>query len=60
MVLGTGEVLVSILGATDNVKIGIDGGPDLGYLVGSLEGSNFVIPNGALLGDNIEESICGA
>ena len=40
MVLGTGELLVSTLGAANNIKIGLDDGTDLGSLVGSLEGSN--------------------
>ena len=60
MLLGTGEVLVSTLGAANNVKICLDDGTELGFLVGSLEGSNAVIPEGALLGDKIEEASCGA
>ena len=32
----------------------------MGSLVGSLEGSNVGIPNGALPGDKIEEASCGA
>ena len=60
MVLGTGEVLGSTLGAANNVKIGLDDRTELGYLVGSLEGSNFGIPKGAFLGDQIEEARCGA
>ena len=60
MVLGTGEVLGSTLGAANNVKIGLDDGNELGSLVGSLGGSNAVIPEGAFLGDKIEEASCGA
>ena len=60
MVLGTGEVLCSTLGAAKNVKIGIDDGTELGSLVGSLEGSNIGIPKGAFLGNQIEEASCGA
>ena len=36
MVLGTGELLRSTLGATNNVKIGNDAGTELGSLVDSL------------------------
>ena len=60
MVLGTGEVLGSTLGATNNIKIGLDHGTEMFSLVGSLEGSNVGIPKGALLGDQIEEAICEA
>ena len=59
MLLGTGEVIGSTLGAGNNVKIGLDDGTDLGYLVGSLEGYNFGIPKGAFLGYQIEEASCG-
>ena len=44
MVLVTGGVLGSTLGAADNVKIGIDDGTEMVSLVGSLEGSNVGIP----------------
>ena len=60
MVLGTGEVLGSTIGAANNVKIGIDDGTDMGSLVGSLGGSNVGITNGVFLGNQIEEAICGA
>ena len=60
VVLDTGEVLGSTLGAADNVKIGLDNGSELGSLVGSLEVSNVGIPKGLLFGDKIEEARCGA
>ena len=60
MVLGNGEVLGSTLGDANHVKIGIDDGTEIGFLVGSLEGSNVGIPKFAFLGDQIEEAICGA
>ena len=60
MVLVTGEVLGSTLGASNNVKIGLDDETDLGFLVGSPEGSNAGIPKGAFLGDKTEEARCGA
>ena len=60
MLLGTGEVLVSTLGAANNVKICLDDGTELGFPIGSLEGSNIGIPKGAFLGNQIEEASCGA
>ena len=36
MVLVTGEVLGSTIGAANNVKIGLDDGTELGSLVGSF------------------------
>ena len=59
MVIGTGEVLGSTLGAANNVKIGLDNRTELVSLVGSLEGYNVGIPKGSFLGDQIEEAICG-
>ena len=59
IVLVTGEVLESTLGAAKNVKIGLDDGTELGSLVGSLEGSKVGIPKVAFLGDQIEEASCG-
>ena len=60
MVLVTGEVLGSTIGAAKNVKIGLDDETNLVSLVGSLEGSNVGIPKGEFLGDQIEENSCGA
>ena len=60
MIIGTGEVLGSTLGAANNVKIGLYGGTKIGSLVGSLEGSNVGIPKCTLLGDQIEDASCGA
>ena len=59
MAPGTGEVLGYILVAAENVKFLLDDRADLGFLTGSLEGSNVSIPKGALLGVPIEETICG-
>ena len=59
MVLDTDEVFGSTLGAADSFKIGIDDENKLGSLAGSLEGYNFGIPKGALLGDKIEGDGCG-
>ena len=59
MALGTGEVLGSTLGAAKKFKTGLDDGTELGYLVGSLEGSNFGIPKGAFLWYQIDEAKCG-
>ena len=36
MVIGTGEVLGSTLGAANNVKIGLDDGTEMGSLDGSV------------------------
>ena len=60
MVLDTCEVLGSTIGSADKVKIGLDYGTELVYLVVFLEGYNFSIPKCALLGDQIEEAIYGA
>ena len=54
MVPGTCEVLGYILVTEENVKFGLDYRSELGYLTGSLEGSNVGIPKGALLGVPIE------
>ena len=59
MLLGTGEVFGSTLGASNNVKIGLYYGTELGSLVGYLEGFNVGIPKGAFLGGQIEEASCG-
>ena len=60
MLLGTGEVLGYTIGATEIVKIGLDDGTEMVYVVRSLEGYNVGIPKGAFLGDQIEEASCGA
>ena len=60
MVPGTGEVLGYILVAADTVKFGLGDRAEMGYLTGSLEGSNVGTPKGSLLGVPIEEPICGA
>ena len=58
MVPGTGEVLGSILEASENVKIVLDDRADLSSLTGSLEVSNVEIPKGALIGVTIEDPSC--
>ena len=49
MVLGPVEVLGYIIGGADKVKVELDDGTYLGYLNGSLDGSNDAIPHGSFL-----------
>ena len=59
MVLSTGELLGSTIGAADNIKTGLYDGTEVPRICSNLEGSNGGIPKGAFLGYQIEDDSCG-